>query len=112
MKASVMRFGNDEVYRIDTQKKWVAQELLKNGRISRNTALKNYVSRLGAIMAQLKDIGVQFNTKESEVLTPWGDVGSDYVYEIDLDDVPTNTLLKSVIKLPKNSRKNNVDLSA
>lgn len=56
-----------------TQKSWVKGILLKEGSISRNFALKNYVSRLGAIICLLKKEGLEIEGKNHE---------GDYVYSL------------------------------
>ena len=40
-----------------TQKQWVLNRLETNGYITRNECLRNYISRLGAIIADLKKDG-------------------------------------------------------
>jgi hypothetical protein len=45
-----------------TQIKWVKQCLRERGQISRNEALQNYVSRLGAIINKLKKDGWEFES--------------------------------------------------
>lgn len=45
------------------QKLWVIDRLLEHGGISRNTALKNYVSRLSAYILDLKKEGWEFETQ-------------------------------------------------
>lgn len=41
-----------------TQIDWARKELLKTGRITRNQALRRYISRLGAIIHTLKKEGM------------------------------------------------------
>lgn len=66
-----------------TQKQWVKEILLKDKRISRNTCLRNYISRLGAIICDLEKEGYSFNAKYIKVDTPWGKgKGKDYLYTI------------------------------
>ena len=60
-----------------TQEEWVIKVLLDNGEISRNFALQNYVSRLGAIACDLKAKG--WNLEGEYVKTPHG---KDYVYKL------------------------------
>lgn len=70
-----------------TQKERVISQILKQGWISRNQCLGTYpcISRLGAIIATLKEEGWDFETK---------DTGKDYVY------TPTKCpLTKSVYKV-------------
>lgn len=54
-----------------TQKERVTKRLLTMGQISRNECLKNYISRLGAIICDLTKEGWEFETKN---------VKGDYVY--------------------------------
>lgn len=62
-----------------TQKSWVAVELATTGTITRNQCLRNYISRLGAIIADLKKDGWEFEAHYIEVNTPFGK-GKDYQY--------------------------------
>jgi hypothetical protein len=64
-----------------TQKQWVANILIANGKITRNKCLFNYVSRLSGIIAKLKNDGYEFETKYIEVKTPFG-TGKDYEYKV------------------------------
>ena len=64
-----------------TQKQWVANILIADGKITRNKCIVNYVSRLGAIVAKLKDDGYEFETQYIEVKTPFG-TGKDYEYKV------------------------------
>jgi len=61
---------------------FVLERLEKNGQISRNECLRNYISRLGAIISKLKKKGYKFEAFYVEVDTPWGGVGRDYVYRL------------------------------
>ena len=65
-----------------TQKKWVENILEKDGKISRNSCLQNYVSRLGAIIAVLKQDGYEFDADYKEYRTLMGWSGKDYVYTV------------------------------
>lgn len=65
-----------------SQKEWVIQQLLSKGKISRNFALKNYISRLGAIICDLKEEGWDFNGYFIDSDKPDGGKGKNYVYEI------------------------------
>jgi len=58
-----------------TQEQWVVDRLLKDNEISRNSALQNYISRLGAIINRLNKNGWKI---EGE----WdiSEKGRDYVY--------------------------------
>lgn len=55
------------------QKKWVIQQLREHGRVTRNQALANYISRLGAIIYVLKNEGYEFTTSDRD---------GDYVYTL------------------------------
>ena len=65
-----------------TQKQWIKERLEQKGEISRNDCLKHYISRLGAIMGQLKDEGYVFIGEYRKVATPYGWTGRDYVYKL------------------------------
>lgn len=56
-----------------SQKERVIKKLLADGEITRNQCLKNYISRLGAIICTLKSEGWDFETKN---------VKGDYVYKV------------------------------
>lgn len=58
---------------------FVTDRLDEKGEITRNECLKNYISRLGAIIAVLKERGYVFLTEYRETITPFG-TGKDYVY--------------------------------
>lgn len=64
-----------------TQKEWVAGQLAATGTITRNECLRNYISRLGAIIADLKKEGWEFEAHYKDVKTPFG-IGKDYVYRV------------------------------
>jgi len=69
-----------------TQKQWVLNRLNENGYITRNECLRNYISRLGAIIADLKADGYEFEAGYIEVKTPFG-TGKDYKYSLIKDRV-------------------------
>lgn len=54
-----------------SQKQRVLGQLKQYGQISRNACLKNYISRLSAIIYDLKKEGYEFTEKE---------INGDYVY--------------------------------
>lgn len=56
-----------------TQKDRVAKRLLQVGKISRNECLKNFISRLSAIIQDLEVEGWKFETKQEK---------GDYVYKV------------------------------
>lgn len=64
-----------------SQKTFVENELIKNRRITRNFCLRNYISRLGAIISVLKDNGYVFEAKYVEIETPFGK-GKDFEYSV------------------------------
>lgn len=43
--------------KVKTQHQWVKERLLKNGYITRNQALKQYITRLSAIIWDLREDG-------------------------------------------------------
>lgn len=61
-----------------SQSEWVVKQLLDKGKISRNFALKNYISRLGAIIQDLEENGWEFNAH----YIPSDNKGRNYVYEV------------------------------
>lgn len=59
------------------QKRFVLNQLITKGQVSRNTCLANFISRLGAIMCVLKEDGLKYEgsyVKEKR--------GNDYVYKV------------------------------
>ena len=60
-----------------TQESRVIEKLRMDGEVSRNWALRNYITRLAAIMLNLKNEGWEFEGKS--VKTDWG---TDYVYKL------------------------------
>lgn len=66
-----------------TQEKIVIRKLLEDGYVSRNWALQNYISRLGAIMADLKAKDWHFEGKFVKK-----DGGKDYIYKLTDDKQP------------------------
>jgi hypothetical protein len=61
-----------------TQIQFVLKELSEKGEIGRNFCLKNYLSRLGAIIAILKKQGLEFKTEWRKTFKGWE--GRDYFY--------------------------------
>ena len=49
-----------------SQREWVVLQLKKNGFITRNQCLKNYISRLGSIIFRLKAKGFEFKAEFSK----------------------------------------------
>lgn len=62
-----------------TQREFIIQEIVKTGKVTRNFALRNYISRLGAIICNLEKDGYKFSGEYQKVDTPFGS-GKDYVY--------------------------------
>lgn len=56
-----------------TQLDWIRERLLETGEISRNQCLRQYISRLGARIWDLKKEGYDFEEERR---------GGDYVYKI------------------------------
>ena len=65
-----------------SQKQFVIKQLLDKGKISRNFALKNYISRLGALIFDLKEEGWHFVTYTIDSPKPDGSKGKNFVYEV------------------------------
>lgn len=61
-----------------SQEKIVLEQLDKFGEISRNWCLRNYISRLSAIILDLKEKGFRFETERR---------GGDYVYKVVRDNL-------------------------
>lgn len=59
----------------NTQIEIIKEQLKETGCISRNWCLRNYISRLGAIIYDLKQEGYEFNGKNVKT-----EYGKDYVY--------------------------------
>lgn len=59
-----------------TQRKWVEAQMTEYGYITRNTALRNFVSRLGAIVCLMKKDGWEIRSNYFE--TEGG--GRDFIY--------------------------------
>lgn len=64
-----------------TQLEWVKQKLHSDHYITRNECLRVYISRLGAIIHQLKEEGYEFETQYNEY-EAWGKVRKDYCYKL------------------------------
>lgn len=69
----------------ETQLDWVKARLREGG-VSRNQALRNYISRLGARILDCKREGWEIDGKWVKT-----DLGKDYVYEIKKGDYPLTT---------------------
>ena len=63
-----------------SQKDFVKNELKLHGFITRNKCLRNYISRLSAIIFVLRDEGFEFETKFVENQTAYGSTENDFVY--------------------------------
>ena len=61
----------------NTQEQWVKNQLRQYGEVSRNGALQNYISRLGAIVCNLNKIGwnITGDYKKTEK-------GKDFIYTL------------------------------
>lgn len=64
-----------------TQKQWVKSQIKSNGFITRNQYLRNFISRLGAIIFELKAEGMEFETGYIETDTKYGK-GKDFKYTL------------------------------
>jgi len=64
-----------------TQLQWVKDKLKKDGFITRNECLSNYISRLGAIISVLKEQGYEFEAGYFKLETMFG-ISKDYKYTL------------------------------
>ncbi len=60
-----------------TQEQWVKNQLRTTGRVSRNGALQNYISRLGAIIHDLNKNGWNIVGDFEKI-----EHGKDYIYHL------------------------------
>lgn len=67
----------------NSQLQWTIEQLNQNGEVTRNQALRNHFSRLGARISDLKKIGWRFRTETRPTMKPDGSVGKDFVYVMD-----------------------------
>jgi hypothetical protein len=81
-----------------TQKEFVLKVLLEQGEISRNFCLRNYISRLGAVIYSLKHDGYVFTTFVRENLKPDGRKGKDFVYKLVKEDEQTSFMFNVNVK--------------
>ena len=79
-----------------TQQSFIEGRIIIFGRVTRNFALKNYISRLSAIIAKLEDKGWSFETKYIEVETPFGK-GKDFEYKAIKSPFKKDTHLKDKV---------------
>ena len=68
---------------IKSQEQYVVNELLKNGKISRNQCLQRYITRLGALIYIIKNKNPQW---EISAKFEKNNGGKDYVYYLDNRD--------------------------
>lgn len=61
----------------NTQMEWVLQQLRAKGYITRNECLRNYISRLGAIICDLNKEGYDITGENMHT-----EYGRDYIYKI------------------------------
>lgn len=74
----------------ETQKKWILDRIEEQGFITRNQCLRQYISRLGAIIDDLKKEGYQFEAEYQKT-----EYGKDYVYTfIGMQEKEQNALFK------------------
>lgn len=64
-----------------TQEKWVIDRLMENGRVSRNDALKHFITRLGAIVCNLNNSGWEITGRFERTHGGYGR-SKDYVYRL------------------------------
>ncbi len=60
-----------------SQLQWVTSELTKKGKVSRNQALRRYISRLGARINDLRNAGWEITGEYIKTKQ-----GKDYVYTV------------------------------
>lgn len=65
-----------------SQLEFIKVRLQETGEISRNDCLRQYVSRLGARINDLKRLGWQFDTEVRPTTRPDGSKGKDFVYKL------------------------------
>lgn len=65
-----------------SQMEYVKKKLDRDGFMTRNEALRVRISRLGAIIHELKSRGWQFKTEWIESTRPDGSKGRDYKYTL------------------------------
>lgn len=65
-----------------SQLDFIKVRLQETGEISRNECLRNYVSRLGARINDLKHLGWKFETETRSTVKPDGSKGKDFVYKL------------------------------
>lgn len=68
---------------IKSQEQYVVNELLKNGKISRNQCLQKYITRLGALIYIIKNKNPQWEISAKFVKI---NGGKDYVYYLNNRD--------------------------
>jgi len=64
-----------------SQEELVIKQLQENGQVSRNWALRNYISRLSAIILNLRKSGWEITGKNERTLGGYGR-GLDFVYRL------------------------------
>ena len=65
----------------NTQRKFVETQLRLHGGISRNACLKEFITRLAAIICDMQKHGYTFSKRTVRTTTRWGK-GLDYIYEV------------------------------
>lgn len=65
-----------------SQLDFIKVRLQETGEISRNDCLRQYVSRLGARINDLKRLGWKFETEIRSTTHPDGSKGKDFVYKL------------------------------
>lgn len=64
-----------------TQLKKIVQQLTENGKVSRNWALKNYITRLSARILDLRNAGWEIEARNERTMNGYGR-GLDRVYKL------------------------------
>ena len=74
----------------ESQKKWVLERIEEQGFITRNQCLRAYISRLGAIICDLKKEGYLFEQGYEKT-----EHGKDYIYTfVGMEEKEQNKLFK------------------
>lgn len=65
-----------------TQREFVLSRLKKTGRVTRNECLRNFISRVSAIIYDLRQVGFEFEGYYVPVYKNGQKVGEDYEYKL------------------------------
>jgi hypothetical protein len=65
-----------------TQREIILERINITGEVSRDFALRNFISRLGAIIDKLKSEGYEFDAYYQDYIDNGGRPAKDYVYKL------------------------------